>query len=146
MCLLYSGVNVMIEGAEFLVKQCPCFRDFEGEYQCVNDNYVRKMITIDVDTELIGSDHVSEEFINSKTDDDDLCYCLAYLGEDELYYCMSQQQNIKVQGQKVSREEMQRALEILAPENARFSTVLCGECLYNIIVALRDEGEAASPI
>ena len=136
----------MIEGAEFLVKQCPCFRDFEGEYQCVNDNYVRKMITIDVDTELIGSDHVSEEFINSKTDDDDLCYCLAYLGEDELYYCMSQQQNIKVQGQKVSREEMQRALEILAPENARFSTVLCGECLYNIIVALRDEGEAASPI
>jgi hypothetical protein len=68
---------------------------------------------------------------------------LAYLGEDELYYCMSQQRNIKVQGIKVGKEEMQRALEILAPENARFSSVLCGECLYNIIAALRDEGEAA---
>ncbi|MGD9397162.1 MAG: hypothetical protein PVJ05_12085 [Candidatus Thorarchaeota archaeon] len=133
----------MIEGAEFLVKQCPCFREFEGEYLCVNDNYVRKMIRIDVDAELIVSKHVSEEFINSKTDDDDLCFCLAYLGEDELYYCMSQQRNIKVQGIKVGKEEMQRALEILAPENARFSSVLCGECLYNIIAALRDEGEAA---
>ena len=54
----------MIEGME-LVKQCPCFREFEGEQLCVNDNYVRKMTTIDVDTELIGSKHVSEEFINS---------------------------------------------------------------------------------
>ncbi|MFX1561190.1 MAG: hypothetical protein ACFFBL_11430 [Promethearchaeota archaeon] len=129
-----------------LIKQCPCFRDFEGEHLCVNDDYVRKMITIDVDTELIGSKHVSEEFINSKTNDDDLCFCLAYLGEDELFYCMSQQRNIKVQGLEVGKEEMQRALEILAPENARFSTVLCGECLYNIIAALRDEEEATCSI
>ena len=136
----------MIEGTEFLLKQCPCFREFEGEHLCVNGNYVKKIVTIDVDTELIASKHVSEEFINSKTDDDDLCFCLAYLGEDELYYCMSQQQYIKVQGQQVSKEEMQRALKILAPENARFSSVLCGECLYNIIAALRDEGEAACPL
>ena len=137
---------VMIEGTEFLVKQCPCFREFEGEQLCVNDNYIRKMTTIDVDTELIGSKHVSDEFINSKTEQDDLCFCLAYLGEDELYHCVSQQQDIKVQGQQVRKEEMQRALEILAPENARFSSVLCGECLYNIIAALKDEGEAVCPI
>lgn len=124
---------------EFLVKQCPCFREFEGEHLCVNDNYVKKMVTIDVDTELFGSKHVSDEFINSKTNDDDLCFCLAYLGEDELYYCMFQQRNINVEGQQVTKEEMQRALEILAPENTRFSSVLCGQCLYNIIVALKDE-------
>ena len=104
------------------------------------------MTTIDVSMELIGSKHISDEFISSKTKDDDLCFCLAYLGEDELYYCMSQQQDIKVRGQQVSKEEMDRALEILAPENARFSSVLCGECLYNIIAALKDEGEAACPI
>lgn len=136
----------MIEGAEFLVKQCPCFREFEGEHLCVNDNYVKKMITIDVDTELIGSKHVSDEFINSRSNDDDLCFCLAYLGEDELYYCMSQQRDIKVRGQQVSKAEMQRALEILAPENAQFSSVLCGECLYNIIAALKDELGPACPI
>jgi hypothetical protein len=51
-----------------------------------------------------------------------------------------------VQGIKVSKLEKQRALEILAPENARFSSVLCGECLYNIIAALRDEDETACPI
>ncbi|MFW9786405.1 MAG: hypothetical protein ACFFE2_07035 [Candidatus Thorarchaeota archaeon] len=136
----------MIEGKEFLVKECPCFREFEGEYLCVNDNYVKKMTAIDVDTELIGSEHVSQEFIKSKTNEDHLCYCLAYLGEDGLYYCMSQQQNIKVQGQQVSRQEMKQALMILAPENAQFSSVLCGECLYNIIAALKNEREATCPI
>ena len=135
----------MIEGMEF-VKQCPCFREFEGEHLCINDTEIRKMTTIDVSTELIGSEHVSDEFINSKTSDDDLCFCLAYLGEDELYHCMSQQQNIKVRGQQVSKAEMQRALEILATENARFSSILCGECLYNVIAALKEEGEAACPI
>jgi hypothetical protein len=136
----------MIEGAGFLVKQCPCFREFEGEHLCVNDNYVKQMVTIDVDAELISSKHVSDEFINSRSNDDDLCFCLAYLGEDELYYCVSQQRDIKVRGQQVNKAEMQRALEILAPENARFSSVLCGECLYNIIAALKDEVGPACPI
>ena len=135
----------MIEGMK-LVKQCPCFREFEGEQLCVNDREIRKMTTIDVSRELIGSKHVSEEFINSKTKDDDLCFCLAYLGVDELYYCMSQQQDIKVRGQQVSKEEMDRALETLALENARFSSVLCGEYLYNNIAALKDEGNATCPI
>ena len=135
----------MIEGTE-LVKQCPCFREFEGEQLCVNDKEIRRMTTIDVSAELIGSKHISEEFISSKTNDDDLCFCLAYLGEDELYHCMSQQRDIKVRGQQVSKGEMQRALEILAPENARFSSVLCGECLYNIIAALKEEEPAACPI
>ena len=129
-----------------LIKQCPCFRTFEGENLCVNDDYVRKMVTIDVDTELIGSEHVSQEFIKNKTNDDELCYCLAYLGEDELLYCMSQQRNIKVRGEQVDKREMQRALEILAPENARFSSVLCGECLYNIIAAFKEEASPSCPI
>lgn len=136
----------MSEGTEFLVKQCPCFREFEGEQICINDDYLRKMVIIDVDAELIGSEHISKEFINTKSDADDLCFCLAYLGEDELYHCISQQQNIKIRGQEVSKEEMKQALEILAPENAKFSSVLCGECLYNIIAALKDDGHASCPI
>lgn len=135
----------MIEGMRF-IKECPSYRLFEGEQLCINDNEIRKIVTIDVSTELIGSEHISDKFINSKTDDDDLCFCLVYLGKDELYYCMSQQHDIKVRGQQVCKEEMQRALEILAPEKARFSSVLCGECLYNIIAALKDEGEASCPI
>jgi hypothetical protein len=129
----------MIEGAEFLVKQCPCFREFEGEQLCINDNELRKMVTIDVDTDLIGSKHISDEFLRTKANEDDLCFCLVYLGEDELYHCMSQQQTILIRGQQVNKEEMQQALEILAPENVRFSSVLCGECLYNIIATLKEE-------
>ncbi|MHA1135897.1 MAG: hypothetical protein ACTSSE_05365 [Candidatus Thorarchaeota archaeon] len=143
---IVSGVIAKSEGAEFLVKECPCFREFEGEQICINDNVLRKMVTIDVDTELIGSKLVSEEFLRTKSNEDDLCFCLVYLGEDELYHCMSQQQNILVRGQEVSKEEMQQALEILAPENARFATVLCEECLYNIIAALKDEGYRSCPI
>jgi hypothetical protein len=135
----------MIEGMEF-VKQCPCFREFEGEHLCINDTEIRKMITIDVDTDLIGSTHISQEFINSKSEQDDLCYCLAYLGEDERYYCMSQQRYIKVRGEEVSMEEMQKALEILSPKSALFSSVLCGECLYNIIAALKEDEPAACPV
>ncbi|TFH05030.1 MAG: hypothetical protein E4H14_13535 [Candidatus Thorarchaeota archaeon] len=136
----------MSEGTEFLVKQCPCFREFEGEQICINDDCLRKMVTIDVDTELIRSERVSEEFLGTISNDDDLCFCLAYLGEDGLYHCMSQQQNIKIRGQEVSKEEMKQALKILAPDNARFSSVLCGECLYNIIAALKEEGHASCPI
>ncbi|MBE0526732.1 MAG: hypothetical protein IH631_07300, partial [Candidatus Thorarchaeota archaeon] len=109
----------MSEGTEFLVKQCPCFREFEGEQICINDDYLRKMVTIDVDTELIGSEHVSKEFLKTKSNADYLCFCLAYLVEDELYHCMSQQQNIKIRGQEVSKEEMKQSLELLAPDNAR---------------------------
>jgi len=136
----------MIEGNEFLVKQCPCFREFDGEHLCINDNELKKIVTIDVDAELIGSEHVSEEFLRVKTKEDDLCFCLAYLGEDELYYCMSQQENIRIRGQLVHKNEMKQALEILAPENVQFTSVLCGECLYNIIVALKDAGNPACPI
>jgi len=136
----------MTEGSEFLVKQCPCFREFEGEHLCINDSELKKIVTIDVDTDLIGSEHVSEEFLKVKTRDDDLCFCLAYLGEDELYYCMSQQENIKIRGQLVSKNEMKQALEILAPENVQFSSVLCGECLYNIILALKDDDVPSCPI
>jgi len=136
----------MIEGSEFLVKQCPCFREFDGEYLCINDSELKKMVTIDVDTNLIGSEYVSEEFLKVKTNEDDLCFCLAYLGDDELYYCMSQQESIRIRGQLVSKNEMKQALEILAPENVQFSSVLCGECLYNIIAALKDESNPACPI
>ncbi len=136
----------MIEGSEFLVKQCPCFREFEGEHLCINDSDLKKIVTIDVDTDLIGSEHVSEEFLKIKTKEDDLCFCLAYLGDDEHYYCMSQQENIKIRGQLVNKIEMKQALEILAPENVQFSSVLCGECLYNIIVALKDGSNSACPI
>lgn len=135
----------MSESIEFLVKQCPCFREFEGDQLCINDDNLRKMITIDVDTELIGSKLASEEFLRTKSNEDDLCFCLAYLGEDELYHCMSQQKNILIRGQEVSKEEMRQVLEILAPENARFSSVICGECLYNIIAALREEGNPSCP-
>ncbi|MGY5860144.1 MAG: hypothetical protein RTU63_12300 [Candidatus Thorarchaeota archaeon] len=136
----------MSEGTEFLVKQCPCFREFEGEQICVNGDSLRKMVTIDVDTELIGSKHVTDEFLSTKSNEDDLCFCLAYLGEDELYHCMSQQHNITIRGQEVSKEEMKQALEILAPDNARFSSVLCGECLYNIIAALKEDENPSCPV
>jgi hypothetical protein len=59
---------------------------------------------------------------------------------------MSQQRYIKVRGEEVSMEEMQRALEILSPESALFSSVLCGECLYNIIAALKEDEPATCPI
>ena len=127
------------------IKECPCFRLFEGEQLCINGSEIRRMTTIDVSTDLLESPHVSEDFINSKTEYDDLCFCLAYLGDDGRYYCMSQQCNIQVQGQDVQKDEMQKALEILAPETVRFSSVLCGECLYNIIAALRDKAPATCP-
>jgi len=129
----------MGESTEFLVKQCPCFREFEGEQLCINDSNLRKMVTIDVDTDLIGSILVSEEFLRTKSNEVDLCFCLAYLGENDLYHCMSQQPNILIRGQRVSSQEMKQALDILAPENVRFSSDLCGECLYNIIAALKEE-------
>jgi hypothetical protein len=143
---IVSGVMSMSEGTEFLVKECPCFREFEGEQLCINDSNLRKMVTIDVDSDLIGSKHVSEEFLRTKSNEDDLCFCLAYLGDDGFYHCMSQQKNILIRGQEVRKEEMQQALDILAPENARFSSVLCGECLYNILVALKDEKPPSCPI
>jgi hypothetical protein len=59
---------------------------------------------------------------------------------------MSQQRCIKVRGQEVIADEMKKALEILAPKSALFSSVLCGECLYNIIAALKEEGPAVCPI
>jgi hypothetical protein len=131
----------MSEGIVY-IKECPCFRSFEGEQLCINGSEIRRMITIDVSTDLLESQHVSEDFINSRTEYDDLCFCLAYLGDDGRYYCMSQQHNIMVLGQKVSKEEMERALEILAPENVLFSSVLCGECLYSIIAALKEDEPA----
>ena len=100
------------------------------------------MVTIDVDAELIGSKLVTEEFLLTKANEDDLCFCLVYLAEDKSFRCMSQQQTIKIRGQEVSEAEMQQALNILAPENARFSSVLCGECLYNIIAALKEDENA----
>lgn len=135
----------MSEGIVY-IKECPCFRLFEGEQLCINGSEIRRMTTIDVSTDLLGSPHVSDDFINSKTEHDDLCFGLAYLGDDGKYYCMSQQCNIQVQGQDVKKDEMQKALDILAPETVRFSSVLCGECLYNIIAALKNNEEAACSI
>lgn len=135
----------MSEGIVY-IKECPCFRSFEGEHLCINGLEIRRMVTIDVSTDILDSQYVSQDFINSKTEHDDLCFCLAYLGDDGRYYCMSQQHNILVRGQIVCKEEMARALDILAPENALFSSILCGECLYNIIAILKEDLPSACPI
>ncbi|TFF91069.1 hypothetical protein EU545_05785 [Candidatus Thorarchaeota archaeon] len=123
----------------FLVRECPCFREFKGETLCVNDDkIVKDVITIDVDPDLFLSSHLSGDFMHSKTDDDCLCFCLAYLAEDGYYYCMSQQKRLRIRGEDVSKEEMNRALEVLLPSGVHFASVLCAECLYNVLVALKE--------
>ena len=135
----------MMSRGMIMIKECPCYREFEGEQLCVNDHEVKTMVTIDVDVELLKSELVSKDFITSESQDD-ICFCLAYLGEDGLYYCMSQQRCIRVRGQEVSEDEMQSALDVLAPKNVRYSSHVCGECLYNVIASLKEGGTAYCPV
>lgn len=134
----------MIVSKQSLVKQCPCFREFRNEHLCVNGSDVRPVVKIELDADLLVSGHLDQGFTSQKSDDRDLCYCMAYRGEDDLYYCISQQEAIQVQGRVVSQHELDSARQMLEPDGVHYSTVLCGECLYNIIASLREHKEPHS--
>ncbi len=128
------------------VNACPCHRKFEDEQLCINEDPIKLVVTFDVNKELIESEFIHESFAKGK-EKDNLCFCLIYLDEDEdRFYCLSQDRQIQVQGREVSSEDMQRALEMLVPENSLYEPELCNECLYNVLVSLKSNVNASCSV
>ncbi|MFW9982323.1 MAG: hypothetical protein ACFFE3_10465 [Candidatus Thorarchaeota archaeon] len=125
------------------VNACPCHRTFEDEQLCINEDPIKLILTMSVDKELIGTEFVSQAF-SKKENDDNLCFCLIYLDEeDDRFYCLSQNRRILVSGEEVTSDDMKRALEMLVPENTLYEPELCNECLYNVLTSLKKSGNAS---
>ncbi|MFW9813941.1 MAG: hypothetical protein ACFFF9_15875 [Candidatus Thorarchaeota archaeon] len=138
----------MVGGKErvMYVDACPCHRRFEDEQLCINEDPIKVIVTFDINKDLMMSEIVTESFTRGK-EKDDLCFCLIYLDEEEdRYYCLSQDRRIQVQGNEVSGEEMQRALEMLVPENSQYEPDLCNECLYNVLVSMKENRKASCSV
>ena len=128
------------------VNACPCHRSFADEQLCISEDPIRVIVKFDINKDLMMSEIIPESFTERK-EKDDLCFCLIYLDEEEdRYYCLSQEKRIQVQGNEVSSEEMQQALEMLVPENSLYEPDLCNECLYNVLASLKGNGNASCSV
>ncbi|MHA2359694.1 MAG: hypothetical protein ACXAB5_05440 [Candidatus Thorarchaeota archaeon] len=128
------------------VNACPCHRVFEDEQLCINEDQVKLIVTFDVNKDLMGTEFIPKSFAKGRGEDN-LCFCLIYLEQSEdRFYCLSQEKRIQVRGEEVSSKDMQRALEMLVPENSLYEPELCNECLYNILASLKENGEASCSI
>lgn len=100
-------------------------------------------MTFDINKDLMGTEFIPQSF-TKKREEDNLCFCLIYLDEDEdRFYCLSQEKRIQVRGEPVSGEDMRRALEMLIPENSLYEPELCNECLYNVLTSMKKNGRAS---
>ncbi|MBS3795623.1 MAG: hypothetical protein KGY80_12035 [Candidatus Thorarchaeota archaeon] len=127
-----------------MFKGCPCFKQFDNETLCVNNDSIKEIETINVDPSFFSSYHTKEDIDKAVGRDSGSCYCSVYLSfKDNGVYCVSQGKKLHIHGKDIPADEMQDAFRFLStkagPGNGpEIPAVICSECVYKFLLTLSD--------
>jgi hypothetical protein len=130
------------DGPDHLVRGCPCYKEFGDEKVCLNDDSVFPINAISVDPSFfsqLNSRSLLEEF---KSDNKTMCYLLMFLDREEGFcYCVSQNQQIRINEKTVKVSEIDRALQFVTSSEKSRDGVFCSDCLYRYLRTLGESSE-----
>ncbi|MFW9963549.1 MAG: hypothetical protein ACFFCX_08300 [Candidatus Sifarchaeia archaeon] len=113
---------------------CPCFKDFEGELICLNNDSLS-----DIDHSIFAADVLNNdasidlvkqfEIADGKT-----CYTSIYT-YDGCVYCSSQGFKIRIHKEDITDDMLLQAIKLYALGPTQI-TIDCASCIYGILLAL----------
>lgn len=123
---------------------CPCFKRFDNETLCVNNDSIKEIETIKVDPSFFSSCLTKEDIDKAVSTNPCSCYCSVYLNfKDNCVYCVSQGKKLHIHGKYIPADEMQDAFRYLSTKTGPVNRddippVICSECVYKFLLTLSD--------
>ena len=113
---------------------CPCFKDFEGELICLNDDNLN-----DIEHSIFAADILNQEASldlvkQFECADGKTCYSSIYTYNGEVY-CSSQGFKIRIHKEDITADMLQSSIRLYALGPTEI-TVDCASCIYGILLAL----------
>ena len=113
---------------------CPCFKDFEGELICLNDDNL-----IDIEHSIFAADILNQDATldlvkQFEMGDGKTCYSSIYT-HDGHTYCSSQGWRIRIHKEDIKSDMLMQSIRLYAIGPTEI-TVDCASCIYGILLAL----------
>jgi len=113
---------------------CPCFKDFEGELICLNDDSL-----VDIEHSIFAADILNQEASielvkQFEVGDGKTCYSSIYT-YDGFVYCSSQGFKIRIHKENITADMLKQSIRLYALGPTEI-TVDCASCIYGILLAL----------
>jgi len=113
---------------------CPCFKDFEGELICLNNDSLIDVEHTIFAADILNRDASLEALKGFEIRDGCTCYSSIYT-HDGNTYCSSQGNTIRIHQTDITEDMLESAIRLysLGPTEI---TVDCASCIYGILLAL----------
>lgn len=113
---------------------CPCFKDFEGELICLNNDSL-----IDIEHTIFAADILNQDASidlvkQFECADGKTCYSSIYTYKDSVY-CSSQGWKIRIHKEDITKDMLMSSIRLYALGPTEI-TVDCASCIYGILLAL----------
>jgi hypothetical protein len=113
---------------------CPCFKDFEGELICLNDDSL-----CDIEHAIFAADILNQKATldlvkQFETEDGQTCYSSVYTYDGHVY-CASQGDKIRIHKEDITANMLQQSIRLYALGPSEI-TIDCASCIYGILLAL----------
>jgi len=113
---------------------CPCFKDFEGELICVNDDSLNDVEHSIFAADILNQDASLELVKQFEVGDGRTCYSSIYT-HDGCVYCSSQGFKIRIHKEDITSTMLLQSIRLYALGPTEI-TVDCASCIYGILLAL----------
>jgi hypothetical protein len=113
---------------------CPCFKDFEGELICLNNDNLNDVEHTIFAADILNRDASLEAIKGFEINDNRTCYSSIYT-YNGCTYCSSQGKKIRIHKTDITADMLESAIKLysLGPTEI---TVDCASCIYGILLAL----------
>ncbi len=121
---------------------CPCFKDFEGELLCLNNDDLIDIEHSPIATEILSQEPTAGGIQRFEVGDGCTCYASIYT-HDGYVYCVSQGWKIRIHEEDITADMLRQAIRLytLGPIEI---TIDCASCIYGILFALVISQDQAS--
>ncbi|MGD9397713.1 MAG: hypothetical protein PVJ05_14860 [Candidatus Thorarchaeota archaeon] len=113
---------------------CPCFKDFEGELICLNDDSLSDIEHSIFAADILNQDASLDLVKQFEVGDGRTCYSSIYT-HDGCVYCSSQGWKIRIHREDITSTMLLQSIRLYALGPTEI-TVDCASCIYGILLAL----------
>ncbi|OLS29563.1 MAG: hypothetical protein ThorAB25_15870 [Candidatus Thorarchaeota archaeon AB_25] len=113
---------------------CPCFKDFEGELICLNNDSLFDIEHSIFAADILNQDATLDLVKQFEIKDGKTCYSSIYTYNDNVY-CSSQGFKIRIHKEDITTDMLLQSIRLYALGPTQI-TVDCASCIYGILLAL----------
>jgi hypothetical protein len=124
----------MLEKEVRVYSFCPCFKDFEGELICLNNDSLNDIEHTIFAADILNRDASLEGIKDFEINDGCTCYSSIYT-HNGCTYCSSQGMKIRIHKTDITTDMLESAIKLYSLGPTEIS-IDCASCIYGILLAL----------